>query len=183
MLQVIFAALFAFLIGLAFLLYGYRLFLVMLPIWGFFAGFWLGAQTIAMLLGGGFLATTTGWVVGFATGLLLAVLSGPVFTHAGFAFGDVGVERVSLRHQLGDLRVHLIAAMLKRFDLLGRFGGKPDAVFLRDLSGLASESLPAAMQYPNWKATCEEALADIQKRTCTDSVAHPAPNQPNKAEH
>ena len=68
-------------------------------------------------------------------------------------------------------------------DLLGRFGGKPDAVFLRDLSGLASESLPAAMQYPNWKATCEEALADIQKKTCTDSVAHPAPNQPNKAEH
>jgi hypothetical protein len=84
MLQVIFAALFAFLIGLAFVLYGYRLFLVMLPIWGFFAGFWLGAQTIAMLLGGGFLATTTGWVVGFATGLLLAVLS-YVFYFVGVA--------------------------------------------------------------------------------------------------
>jgi hypothetical protein len=48
MLQVIVASFFALLIGMAFLLYGYRLFLVMLPIWGFFAGFWLGAQTIAM---------------------------------------------------------------------------------------------------------------------------------------
>ena len=84
MLQVIFAALFAFLIGLAFLLYGYRLFLVMLPIWGFFAGFWLGAQTIAMLLGDGFLATTTGWVVGFSMGLLLAVLS-YLFYYVGVA--------------------------------------------------------------------------------------------------
>lgn len=85
MLQVVFAALFAFLIGLAFLLYGYRLFLVMLPIWGFFAGFWLGAQTIAMLLGDGFLATTTGWVVGFGAGLLLAVLS-YMFYFVGVAF-------------------------------------------------------------------------------------------------
>lgn len=71
----LFAALIAFLAGLAFLMYGYRIFLVMLPIWGFFAGFWLGAQTITWVLGEGFLATTTGWVVGFFIGLLLAVLS------------------------------------------------------------------------------------------------------------
>ena len=37
---------------------------MLLPIWGFFAGFWLGAQTITWVLGEGFLATTTGWVVG-----------------------------------------------------------------------------------------------------------------------
>ena len=47
----------------------------MLPIWGFFAGFWLGAQTTSLLFGAGFLATTTGWVVGFFTGLLFALLS------------------------------------------------------------------------------------------------------------
>ena len=38
---------------------GYRLFLVLLPIWGFFFGFGLGAQTVQALFGDGFLATTT----------------------------------------------------------------------------------------------------------------------------
>ena len=47
----------------------------MLPIWGFFAGFWLGAQTTSLLFGAGFLATTTGWVVGFVAGLVFALLS------------------------------------------------------------------------------------------------------------
>ena len=63
------------LIGLAFTFYGYRLFLVMLPIWGFFAGFWLGANALMLLFGNGFLATTTGWIVGFVVGLLVALLS------------------------------------------------------------------------------------------------------------
>jgi hypothetical protein len=75
MLEVFLAALLAAILGLAFLFYGYRLFLVMLPIWGFFAGFWLGAQGVNLLLGSGFLATTTGWVVGFVLGLITALLS------------------------------------------------------------------------------------------------------------
>ena len=54
---------------------GYRLFLVLLPFWGFFAGFFLGAQTIQFLFSEGFLATITGWVVGFIVGLIFAVLS------------------------------------------------------------------------------------------------------------
>ena len=69
------AVLFAAILGLAFLLWGYRIFLVMLPIWGFFAGFWLGAAGIALFLGQGFLATVTGWVVGFILGVIGAVLS------------------------------------------------------------------------------------------------------------
>ena len=68
-------ALFAVLLGVAFLLVGYRFFLVMLPIWGFFAGFWLGAYSITLILGTGFLATTTGLVVGFVVGIIGAVLS------------------------------------------------------------------------------------------------------------
>ena len=71
----IFAVLFAAILGLVFLLWGYRVFLVMLPIWGFFAGFWLGAAGISLFLGQGFLATITGWVVGFILGLIGAVLS------------------------------------------------------------------------------------------------------------
>ena len=62
-------------IGLVVAFGGYRLFLVLLPIWGFFAGFFLGAQTISFLFSDGFLATITGWVVGFFVGLLFAVLS------------------------------------------------------------------------------------------------------------
>ncbi len=62
-------------IGLAFAFWGFRVFLILLPIWGFFAGFLLGANGVDWLLGDGFLATTLGWVVGFLLGLLFAVLS------------------------------------------------------------------------------------------------------------
>ncbi len=62
-------------IGLAFCFYGFRVFLVLLPIWGFFAGFLLGANAMTALFGDAFLATATGWVVGFLLGLLFAVLS------------------------------------------------------------------------------------------------------------
>src|SRR5688572_15511683 len=72
--------LFAVAIGLAFAFYGFKLFLILLPIWGFFAGFLIGVELTTSLLGGadadaGFLATTTGWVVGFILGLVFAVLS------------------------------------------------------------------------------------------------------------
>jgi hypothetical protein len=73
--SVIFAATLSALLGLAFCFLGYHIFLVLLPVWGFFAGFWLGAQTIALIVGTGFLATVTGWVVGVIAGLILAVLS------------------------------------------------------------------------------------------------------------
>ncbi|NOX61803.1 MAG: DUF4203 domain-containing protein [Chloroflexi bacterium] len=63
------------LIGLTFVFLGYRLFLVLLPVWGFFAGFWLGAQALTLVFGHGFLATTTGWIVGFFLGLIMALLS------------------------------------------------------------------------------------------------------------
>jgi hypothetical protein len=54
---------------------GYRFFLVLLPIWGFFFGLALGAQSVQALFGQEFLATVTSWVVGFVVGALFAVLS------------------------------------------------------------------------------------------------------------
>jgi hypothetical protein len=75
MLSTITLALFAVLLGAAFLLVGYRFFLVMMPIWGFFAGLWLGAYTVTLIFGTGFLATTTGLVVGVVVGIIGAVLS------------------------------------------------------------------------------------------------------------
>jgi hypothetical protein len=54
---------------------GYRFFMFLLPIWGFFAGFGVGAQTIQALFGDGFLSTATSWVVGFVVAVIFAVLS------------------------------------------------------------------------------------------------------------
>jgi hypothetical protein len=54
---------------------GYRFFLVLLPIWGFFFGFALGVQSIQALIGDGSFATVTSWAVGFVVALLFAVLA------------------------------------------------------------------------------------------------------------
>ncbi|MCH7567226.1 MAG: DUF4203 domain-containing protein [Nitrospirae bacterium] len=83
------------LIGLAFgaamVFGGYRLFLVLLPIWGFFFGFGLGAQTIQVIFGEALLASVTSWVVGFVVGLIFAVLSYLFYLFAvavlSFSFG------------------------------------------------------------------------------------------------
>jgi Ni,Fe-hydrogenase I cytochrome b subunit len=64
------------LFGLALAFAGYRLFLLLLPIWGFFFGFGLGAQTImALSPNDAFLATVTSWVVGFIVAAVFAVLA------------------------------------------------------------------------------------------------------------
>ena len=73
--QLLCMALIAIVFGLVVAFYGYRLFLLLLPVWGFFFGFGLGAQTITALFGDAFLATITGWVVGFIVGIIFAVLS------------------------------------------------------------------------------------------------------------
>jgi len=69
------ATLLALFLGAVILLGGYRLFLILLPIWGFFFGFGLGAHTVSLLFGQEFFATVTGWVVGFFVGLLFGLLS------------------------------------------------------------------------------------------------------------
>lgn len=81
----------ALLLGLAALFAGYRLFLVLLPIWGFFAGFFLAVSAVTILFGDGFLATVLGWVVGFIVGLIFSLLS-YLFYIAGVAIlaGSVG---------------------------------------------------------------------------------------------
>jgi Domain of unknown function (DUF4203) len=54
---------------------GYRFFLFLLPIWGFFFGFGLGAQSVQALFGEGFLSTVSSWLVGFVVALIFAVCS------------------------------------------------------------------------------------------------------------
>ena len=63
------------LFGLLLAFSGYQFFRVLIPIWGFFAGFTWGAQALAIGLGTGFLATATGWIVGLVIGLVMAGLA------------------------------------------------------------------------------------------------------------
>lgn len=65
----------ALLLGLIALFAGYRFFLFLLPIWGFFAGFFLAVSAVTVLFGDGFLSTVLGWAVGFIAGLIFALLS------------------------------------------------------------------------------------------------------------
>jgi hypothetical protein len=70
---------------------GYRFFLFVLPIWGFFFGFTLGAQTMQALFGVEFLATITSWVVGFFAGAIFAVLAYMFYLFAvAFISGSLG---------------------------------------------------------------------------------------------
>jgi hypothetical protein len=59
--------------GTLLLLGGYRFFLFLLPIFGFFFGFGLGAESVQALFGDAFLATVTSWVVGFIVALVFAL--------------------------------------------------------------------------------------------------------------
>jgi hypothetical protein len=69
------AGLIGILFGLVLCFAGYRLFIILLPIWGFVFGLVFGAQSIQLLFGVGFLATITSWVVGLIVGAIFAVLS------------------------------------------------------------------------------------------------------------
>ena len=96
------ATMIALLLGLVICFGGYRIFIFLLPIWGFFFGFALGAQTLQALFGMGFLATITSWVVGFLTGAVFALLS--------YLFYAVGVALVAgaLGYALGAGFMNLI---------------------------------------------------------------------------
>jgi len=76
-------AIFAVIFGGCLCFWGYRLFLVMLPIWSFFGGFWLGAKGVTLLFGEGFLASATGLTTGLILGIILAIFS--------WQFYDLGV--------------------------------------------------------------------------------------------
>src|SRR5690348_15654438 len=73
--QIVFASLLQILIGLALCFAGFRVFVLVLPIIGFFGGFVVTAQSIQELFGGGFLATVSGWVFGFVVGVFAAVIA------------------------------------------------------------------------------------------------------------
>jgi Domain of unknown function (DUF4203) len=89
------AGMIALLFGFVLLFGGYRFFIFLLPIWGFFFGFGLGAQSVQALFGDAFLSTVTSWVVGFVLAVVFAVLS------YLFYFAAVAVVAGGLGYALG----------------------------------------------------------------------------------
>jgi len=89
------ATIIALLFGMAVTFAGYRLFIALLPIWGFVFGFGLGAQSLQVLFGQGFLITVTSWIAGFIVGAIFAVLS-----YMFYIFG-VGVLAGSAGYVIG----------------------------------------------------------------------------------
>jgi hypothetical protein len=88
---------------------GYRFFLFLLPIWGFFFGFGLGAESVQALFGDAFLATVTSWVVGFVVALIFAVCA------YLFYFAAVALVGGALGYAVG---VGLMEAIGFNFNLL-----------------------------------------------------------------
>lgn len=85
--SMIFVAIFAGLVGLAFCFFGYQLFRIILPIWAFFIGLWAGMEAVSGLFGAGFLSGSLGLIVGFGFGLLLACIAYFVYSLAVVIFG------------------------------------------------------------------------------------------------
>lgn len=93
----------ALIIGAVFCFAGYRLFRILMVIWGFFIGFIVGAQAIASFFGTGLLATPPGWVTGIVCGLVLAVLAYALYTAAiSILGGSIGyITGIGLMTGLG----------------------------------------------------------------------------------
>ncbi len=81
----------AILAGALFCFRGYLAFRIVIPIWGAFVGFVVGAGLVAAVAGDGFLATTVGWIVGVGCAVGFAILAYFVFEVAvAVAMGSIG---------------------------------------------------------------------------------------------
>lgn len=83
----------AVLAGASFCYRGYLGMRLLIPIWGAFTGFSLGAGLVASIGGGGLLTSVTGWFVGFAFAIVLA----------GFAYLYYAVSVVMIMGSTGFL--------------------------------------------------------------------------------
>jgi len=86
----------AIVIGGVFCFWGYYAMRIAIPIWGFFAGFMLGAGATSFFDDSEFLSTVFGWILGFFIGLLFAVLAYLFYEIAVvLAFAAIGFEFAS----------------------------------------------------------------------------------------
>lgn len=72
----------ALVVGVLLCFAGYRLFRILIAVWGFFIGFLIGAQVVASILHSDFLTTPLAWGAGLLLGLILAVLAYALYAAA-----------------------------------------------------------------------------------------------------
>jgi hypothetical protein len=102
-------------LGLAFCFLGVRLFIVLLPVWGFLAGFSFGLVGTTSLLGTSLFADAIGIVVGVVLGLVFAVASyliygiGVLILGAGFGAGIGTSIMYALGFESAELLVFIVA--------------------------------------------------------------------------
>jgi Domain of unknown function (DUF4203) len=125
MFQQLCVGLFAVLFGLALLFAGYRFFLLLIPFWGFFAGFAIGAAAVTALFGDQFLATITGWVAGFILGIGFAIFS--------YFFYIIGIAILSgsIGYAIGST---LVFPLLPNADLLALIIGLVTAIIIAGIT-------------------------------------------------
>ncbi|MCP4362587.1 MAG: DUF4203 domain-containing protein [Chloroflexi bacterium] len=116
----ILVALVILLIGAVFCFGGFRFFRLLLPIFGFIVGFWVGEGIIAAVFDYTSTMVIVGWIVGLITGLVLAGLSYFLFTVGivilgalfGFWLTSVVVTAVGLSNTLLVLLLSVAGAIL-----------------------------------------------------------------------
>lgn len=114
--QTLLVGVLAVVIGLAFTFFGYRLFLILLPLWGFLVGFFFGANLSVTMLGAAYLNDVTSWAAAILVGLLFAVLSylyywvAVILLAAGLGYG-LGVGLVNWLN-LGNATVALVVGIV-----------------------------------------------------------------------
>jgi hypothetical protein len=90
--------------GIAFCFYGFRAFLILLPVIGFIVGFYIGAHAIQIAMDQGFLATTLGIIFG--------LLGGVIGAFASYVFFIIGIVLVA-----GLMGFAVAAGILSLFDI------------------------------------------------------------------
>jgi len=81
----------AIIVGIAFCFRGYVAMRLIIPLWGAFSGFILGAGLVASLAGEGFLSSLLGWLAGLGHGARVRGARVPVLRDLG-VHRDVGVD-------------------------------------------------------------------------------------------
>lgn len=118
----------AILVGIAFCFRGYVAMRLIIPLWGAFSGFVLGAGLVASLAGEGFLASVLGWLVGLVVAMVFGALAYLYYevsvfiamSAIGFALGTTTMVALGVRWSWLIVLVGVVAgALLALLAILG----------------------------------------------------------------
>ncbi len=117
---VLLTALVLFVVGIAFLFAGYRLFRALMPLWGFVVGFDVAVAVGRSVLHAQPLSTLTGWILAIVVGLLFAALAYGYYyvsvivlaASVGFVLGETIVTAVAPQPGTGTLVAGIVGAVV-----------------------------------------------------------------------